>query len=557
MRRVALLLLLGLLSVMAWAGQAYAPDRILVRYTAEYNLKWKANSDDYRLRGRPSYGRVLGLMAPGQAIRASIEKEIPELDMRVLRLPKNMKVADAIAKYGAQSHVLYAEPVYLDKYVRDPNDPRYGQQYHFANIRAPQAWDLTTGDPGTVISILDSGVDIEHEDLAAQLVAGYDFVDNDTNPDDTIVGHGTFCAGLAGASTNNSLGIAGVGWSCKIMPIRAGDAAGIYVDAQIQGLMFSKDNGASVISMSFGGPGVSQARYDALRSCYDAGIILVAAAGNDNSNSLFYPAGHGDVVISVGATDSSDQKASFSNYGDWVHVAAPGVEVTSTTMGGGYGPSSGTSFSCPITAGVLGLMRSFAPMTVTNTQIRNSLQNTCDDVGNWVVHGRINAFRALNDLPIYAQTSVAPDSVTVMDGSPVPGNSLAKLLAVDGQYYSLKGMKTASSGAMATFFVEFPIANPGSVAETHLQVASRGVTTSTQMLFVYNWVSQDYEYVDAGRFTSNSTNQSVQITDSLGSYVSSSGKLRVAIRAIEPQGQNQTVTWDWDRLSLDVSTRAN
>ena len=350
-----------------------------------------------------------------------------------LELPEDADVIFISKQYEADSNVEYAEPNYICHTFVVPNDADYTQQWAHQNIQSEPAWDIESGDPNVVIAVVDTGVDWDHPDLAANIwnntdeiidgtdtdnngyiddVRGYDFVDTaasvypgedgtvrDNDPMD-FHGHGTHCSGIAAAVANNSIGVAGVSWSCKIMPVRAGykDPAGygsLEADDAALAIIYAADNGANIISMSWGDYFISDTIKTAIDYAYSKGVVLVAAAGNDNVNWKMYPAGF-DNVIAVAATNSVDGKASWSNYGSWVDVSAPGVGIYSTVFNDAYTSWSGTSMSTPFVAGLAGLILS-KNSTFTNEEVRNVLRSTTDPVtlSEYIGLGRINAHKAL------------------------------------------------------------------------------------------------------------------------------------------------------------------
>ena len=225
--------------------------------------------------------------------------------------------------------VIYVEPNYIHRITDTiPNDTYFASdQYGLENIRAPQGWDLSTGSTAITIAILDSGVDLDHPDLASKIVPGYDFVNNDGVPQDDN-GHGTHVAGIAAAVSNNGLGVAGVSWGARIMPVKVLDETGTGSSTDIaDAIIWAADQGADVINMSFGASSPSTTIENALNYAYSNGVTLVAALGNDGrelpyeecgilgcTEYSFYPAAF-EHVIAVGATDSGNTKAGFSNYG--------------------------------------------------------------------------------------------------------------------------------------------------------------------------------------------------------------------------------------------------
>ncbi len=315
-----------------------------------------------------------------------------------------------IADLMARGDVEFATPNYLVQALGDPDDTWYGSQWALKqpddhDIDAPEAWDIYTGSSNITIAILDTGVDLDHPDLQAKIVPGYDFVNNDNIPDDDH-GHGTHVAGIAAAVSNNGQGIAGVSWGAKIMPLKMLDSGGggdlfDLVDA----IYYAVDNGAQVINMSLGGSNSKWPCYwpnieTAFNYAVSQDVLLVAAAGNDGQNGVNCPAAY-DQVVAVGSTTSSDSRAAFSNYGARLDVVAPGHSIYST-LPGNYGLDSGTSMATPHVAGLAALVWSLAP-SLSSSQVRDIIQNTADDLGpgGWdqsYGYGRINARRALDSI---------------------------------------------------------------------------------------------------------------------------------------------------------------
>ncbi len=386
------------------AGAAYVPDRIVVKFKEG--------------------------LSPAQAAQlhanqgAAVVDAIPELGAQILSVPAG-QVEAQLAAYKANPNVEYAEPDYLAQPVYEPNDPSYGDgtQWGPQKIEAPLAWDYSKGDSSVVVAIIDWGVDLQHPDLATEMwtnadeiadngidddgndyiddVYGWDFANDDNDPQDDY-GHGTHCAGIAAAATDNGVGIAGVAFDSSIMAVKVGDGStgkASYSDIAY-GIMYAADNGAKVISLSLGGYAFSGFLEAVVNYAWDAGCVLVGAVGNNNKSDLFYPAAY-DNVIGVSATDQDDAKASWSNYGSQVAVAAPGVSIYSTYWNDGstYAHMSGTSMSAPHVAGLAALL--FAQDGGrSNAEVRSLIEDSADDLGDagwdpYYGHGRINAYRAL------------------------------------------------------------------------------------------------------------------------------------------------------------------
>jgi subtilisin family serine protease len=297
------------------------------------------------------------------------------------------------AALAASPVVDTVEPNRIRKADLVPNDTRYASQQasYLQTLRLPDAWNTTTGNDQMILAILDSGVQLNHPDLAGRLVQGRDFVNNDASPDDDF-GHGTQVAGVAAAISNNGQGVAGATWRGKIMPVKVLDSGGSANDDDIAaGITYAVDHGARVINMSLGGPGASATLQSAVDYATSHDVVVVAAAGNDGAakdvtkRSLeHYPAACNG-VISVGATDAVGNHASFSSYGNWIDVVAPG-EVTETTglmttaRGSSYEEGIGTSFSSPLVAGIAFLMRAADP-NANQATISLRLIATARDLG--------------------------------------------------------------------------------------------------------------------------------------------------------------------------------
>jgi thermitase len=339
-----------------------------------------------------------------------------------------------------------------------PNDPLYPQQWGLSIVSAPAAWDTTVGT-GTIIAIVDTGIDISHPDLSDRIVAGYNtLTDSPDAVDDN--GHGTRMAGIAAATGFNYLGIIGVAPNAWLMPIKSLDStgAGTYADVA-QGIVYATDHGARVINLSLGGAVDSSTLLTAVTYALDHGIVLVAAAGNDGFSVQAYPAAYPG-VIAVAATDAGDSAATFSNYGPWISLAAPGVGILTTDLGGGYIDSTGTSPASPFVAGAAALLLSLNPQ-LQPQELAAALDLASDDRGapgfdphfGW---GRLNVERAvtqavaLSDVPnpptpVVSITS-PPDTAAVEGTVPLAVNISDEPLVARVDY-AVDGIVVASTSA--------------------------------------------------------------------------------------------------------------
>ncbi|TCP59167.1 thermitase [Tumebacillus sp. BK434] len=325
---------------------------------------------------------------------AKLKKNLTQAGYQVLKVPTGQSAEALLAELQADPAVETAEldAVYSVNFI--PNDPSFVNQWHLTKIQAPQAWDYALGT-GVTIAIIDTGVDIQHPDLSSKIVAGYDFVNNDTDADDDQ-GHGTHVAGIAAASGNNGLNGSGVAPNARIMPVKVLNYSGSgYTSDIISGLFFAADNGAKVINLSMGGGAYSSAFQNAVNYAWNKGAVIVAAAGNNGNTTVQYPAGYNN-VFSVACTTSTDAKCSFSNYGTWVDIAAPGLNIYSTANGGGMTTMSGTSMATPIVSGVAALTIERFGYSVSPATVVDRICSSADKIINLGTNcGRVNAYRSV------------------------------------------------------------------------------------------------------------------------------------------------------------------
>jgi len=321
-------------------------------------------------------------------VGGTIIETLPQISVIRIQLGPQVSVAEAIQILEKFEEVEYAEAngvCYMDVV---PNDTDYADRQWAPQLTgAESAWAVTTGDAGVTIAITDTGVDGTHPDFGGKVIAGWDTFNDipiSAGANSAVYYHGTHCAGIAAAVGNNSQGMAGVAWGSKIMPLKMCKDVPSYSASwadMAQAFIWAADNGADIISCSFGGKGYSQTKKDAIDyAVIDMGCAMFASMGNSAVNEITYPAGY-QSVIAVGATDAHDEIANFSTTGDHMSVCAPGVEIYSTMPGGGYDYLSGTSMACPFAAGAAALVLSKYP-GMSPEDVKSQLEETAVDLGS-------------------------------------------------------------------------------------------------------------------------------------------------------------------------------
>lgn len=361
----------------------------------------------------------------------------------VVVLPKDSDVKAFIAAYEGQQGVAYAEPNYIWRTNEEPDDPRYVESWALnntgqtggtpgADMRAPAAWDVTTGSDQIIVAVIDTGIDYTHPDLSANMWSNSGEIANGVDSDgngivDDLHGarwvdgtgvptsgdpmdghrHGTHVAGTIGAVGNNAIGVAGVNWDVQLMALKflADDGSGSTADA-LAAVEYAIDKGAHLSNNSWGGGGFSQALKDMIAAAADANQLFVAAAGNsasDNDVTPHYPSSYNNPnIVAVASSDHHDQRSSFSSFGlTHVDLAAPGSSILSTVLGGAYGLLSGTSMAAPHVAGAAALLLSVNP-GASHAELKEALMDSVDVVPAWmnrtVTGGRLNLSKALQAL---------------------------------------------------------------------------------------------------------------------------------------------------------------
>jgi len=331
---------------------------------------------------------------------------LKQLNTHIIELPAGADEVAVMRELRKNRALKYVELDMAVTAAATVSDPSYGSSWELPKIQAPSAWDSANGS-GVTIAVLDTGIDSTHPDLAPNLVPGWNVYDNNADTTD-VNGHGTWVAGVAAMVANNAKGSAGVAWGAKIMPVRIADAnAYAYWSTVAQGIYWAADHGAKVVNISYNGVSGSSTVQSAAQYLRSKGGVVVVAAGN--SGGLESIAAN-DALLSVAATDQNDARASFSSYGAYVDLAAPGVSVYTTTVGGGYANASGTSFASPVVAATAALMLS-ANSKLTPVDVDSILKATALDLGTagfdqYYGAGRVDAAKAVAG----AKTTVVADT---------------------------------------------------------------------------------------------------------------------------------------------------
>jgi len=372
-------------------------------------------------------------------IRSGRTVELPDLSqLYLVEFPKDIDVMSVVEEYKRDPSVEFADPNYIrhtstptdEFYITGPSPDNSQNQWGLYKIwlgsleAGNSGWNIETGTNEVKVAVIDTGVNYNHIDLKNRVnsLEGYDFVNGDSYPIDDN-GHGSHVSGIIGAETNNGKGIAGVDWNCRIIPIKSFNSAGDGDDSDIiNGIIWAVSKTSEVINMSFGGPDNSSGLAAAISYAATSDCVLVAAAGNENTSSLRYPAAYNS-VISVAATDPDDKKASYSNFGSWIDVSAPGGDdgpgahyqyhwILSTWYTDNYTWLAGTSMATPFVSGLAALLRAKYP-AMTAEAVSQKIIDYSDNIdglnpqrAGLIGKGRINAFAALGGLYGYLASPI-------------------------------------------------------------------------------------------------------------------------------------------------------
>lgn len=424
-------------------------------------------------------GTPASAVAAAHARMGGVElRTIPRLGVRVVQLPRGVEARKVARRYASDPWVEFAEIDALVSADLVPNDALYQGQWGLPAVSAPQAWDITRGSSGVVVAVLDTGIDATHPDLARRVISGYDLVNRDADASDDN-GHGTLVAGIVGADTDNALGVAGVDWAARLMPVKVLDASGSgYMSTVAEGIVWAADRGAGIINMSLSGTTGTTTLKSACEYAYAKGVALVGAAGNDGTDLPRYPAAY-DSVISVGSL-SGEVRSSYSSYGATLELMAPGGLIYTTQRGGGYVRASGTSMAAPFVSGLAALMRAVDP-AISPTRLRDVLASTATDLGaaGWDPEygwGRIDMAKALTALG--GNPPQEPEPLPVIDPQP-PADTSAPRVAI----------KSPADGATVSGKVTVAVdaTDDTAVTKVELYVNGKLMTTLNTAPYLYVW----------------------------------------------------------------------
>ena len=404
-------------------AQNFVPNTLVLKLKSEFQNE--IHEGEFQSKDLKAFADRMGVSSlerifPQHQTAARAEQSLANIYL--LKYESSFPAGKLISYLKSKNIFEYVEPKSIPKIVFTPNDPLFSQQNHLDSISAPAAWDLSKASSDQVIAIIDTGVEDDHPDLQTKIFVnladpingqdddndgfvdnnlGWNFVQKNGNVEYTDSDHGVHVVGIAAAGTNNGTGVSGVGFDARLMILKAGER--LDITNGYEAIVYAADHGADVINCSWGEYYPSYMAKDAVDYAISKGSIIVAAAGNDGDPDPFYPAAFPE-VMAVAALNNDGSKAGISNFGNWIDLGAPGVQIRSTVGGKAYNTNSGTSMSAPMVSGVLSLLKEYRP-NLTTDELKAVVINSADDKyhlpvnlpwKSWLGTGRLNAEKALN-----------------------------------------------------------------------------------------------------------------------------------------------------------------
>lgn len=516
------------LSIMSGFSQTAVPGcvdgKIYLKYKPNAVVKYK-NPNDIDPKNLPGMAALIGKYGVTSAERpywmVDDDKDLPRIYK--VNFTSINDVESLIHDISNNPLVEYAEKVPEMKSFYTPNDPSFGSQWHLTKINATNAWNVFNGTSTVVVAVVDNAIMRTHPDLSANIytnageipgnnidddgngyvddVNGYDVGDNDNSvlPVNSTWDHGTHCSGIVGARTDNTVGIAAIGFNVKILPVKAEANSGgsNSISNGYGGIVYAARTKARVISCSWGGTVSAASDQSVINYAWSKGCVIICAAANDGNSILHYPAAYNN-VYSVASTGNTDVKSSFSCYGSWVDISAPGENIYSTIPNTGYGNMSGTSMATPLVAGLAGLMLSKNPY-LSQTNLLSCISNSATNIytisgnsayasGNQLGAGRIDAYRAMQCASVTAGSppvaDFTSDKQTTCPNNPIKFTDLS-FLYPSSWAWSFQGGSPATS-TLANPTVSWTTAGTYSVSLTVTNPFGNNTITKTAYITITN-----------------------------------------------------------------------
>ena len=495
--------------------------------------------DEIRLRRQRSRSRVSSM----------ILNYVSQTDEYIVKVPIGLTETLYAKSLMATGDYQYVEPNWRVFPNRVPNDPRYAQQWHHPVIGSPLAWNLWTGSSTRTIAFCDTGIKTSHEDLKNLRVPGYNSVDKLAESVggqiEDINGHGTHVSGCGAAQGNNGVGVSGVGWNFKVMHCRVSNSpgGGAAISDLMDGARWAIEHGAKTASVSYSGVDspVIGTTGTYIKSI---GGLMLYAAGNDNRDLTGFR--HADTIV-VGASNEADGKAGFSAYGRGCTLFAPGTNILSTTMDGGYGGASGTAMAAPVANGVLATIWSVNP-DLTPNEVSDIFFSTCDNIGPSATfgYGRVNVYKGVN----LALATLAKDAevtgVSSVYGSHVGGGLGDVKDSSLISSYNVKSRIQSGVGPVASASVTGTIPEAASTLRSvSVTAAFNSESLAATTVFVYAWNNATSAWdLQGSRGTYGGVNNTISfsIRNNVASYVNGSGQVSVMFRAVTPARLSQNLS---------------